>query len=192
MLREQLGLLAKRLLPLRAKTLMTRRLRCRAPTSRCAWPAVALRAVLGVCSYRRLCYLLQRAARAGACCAVWSTGQQVGTGVRQEEEAEKLMAPESAAEEEERLRQQRKQDTERALQVRTRLCWRQWTASQGWGAHLAVTVVALTPAVNEHRQSSLGIAACVTVCCGVKSRAPRSARHKQCLSCTAARYSQPV
>ena len=35
----------------------------------------------------------------------------------QEGEEEKLLAPESAAEEEERLRQHRKQETERALQV---------------------------------------------------------------------------
>jgi hypothetical protein len=70
------------------------------------------------------------------------------------------MAPESAAEEEERLRQQRKQDTERALQVCTRLCWRPWAASQGSRAHLAGTVVTLTPAVSEHRQSWVGNAAC--------------------------------
>ena len=37
--------------------------------------------------------------------------------VPQEAEEEKLLAPESAAEEEERLRQHRKQETERALQV---------------------------------------------------------------------------
>ena len=44
--------------------------------------------------------------------------RDLGVGAVQEEEAEKLVAPESAAEEEERLRQHRKQETERALQVR--------------------------------------------------------------------------
>lgn len=70
---------------------------------------------------RRGCAVLPRVAVCATCvCMHIEAGLLQMTSIvcpPQEAEEEKLLAPESAAEEEERLRQHRKQETERALQV---------------------------------------------------------------------------